>query len=123
MPARSNQIINSPFDRHCRPLYVRVTDPGKFRYSSVCNCRHNLLCEIEQNQSPKLNIASNHLHAHLLPDEVYNQNDQQDGSNAYSENTHGSVLRTFIGYGRELISFRSPTVPPPETAAVATPGS
>ena len=27
-----------------------------------------------------------------------------------------------ICYGRELISFRSPTVTPPETAAVATPG-
>jgi hypothetical protein len=28
------------------------------------------------------------------------------------------VLRPFICYGRELISFRSPTVTPPDTAAV-----
>ena len=35
---------------------------------------------------------SNHLHAHPLPDEVYNQNNYQDGPNAYSENTHWSVL-------------------------------
>jgi len=67
-------------------------------------------------------IVSNHLHAQLLPDEVYNQNNQEDGSNAYSENTHCSVLRPLICYGRELISFRSPTVTPPEMAAVVTPG-
>ena len=67
-------------------------------------------------------MVSNHLHAHPLPDEVYNQNNQQDGPNAYSENTHCIVLRPFICYGRELISFRSPTVTPPETAAVATHG-
>ena len=66
--------------------------------------------------------VSNHLSAHLLPDEVYKQNNQQDGSKAYSENIHCIVLRPFICYGRELISFRSPTVTPPETAAVATPG-
>jgi hypothetical protein len=66
-------------------------------------------------------MVSNYLPAHLLPDEVYNQNNQQNGSNAYSENIHGIVLRPFICFGRELISFRSPTVTPPETAAVATP--
>jgi hypothetical protein len=34
-----------------------VTDPGRFRYSAICNCRHNLLCEIEQSQSPKLKLS------------------------------------------------------------------
>jgi len=68
-------------------------------------------------------IVSNHLPSRLLTDDVYKQNDQQDGSNAYSENTHCIVLRPFIGYGRELISFRSPTVTPPETVAAATPGA
>ena len=67
-------------------------------------------------------MVSNHFHAHLLPDEVYNQNNHQDGPDAYSENSHCSVLRPFICYGRELIKFRSPTVTPPDTAAVATPG-
>jgi hypothetical protein len=31
-------------------------------------------------------------------------------------------FRPLICYGRELVSFRSPTVIPPETAAVATLG-
>jgi hypothetical protein len=66
-------------------------------------------------------MVSNYFPAHLLADEVYNQDNQQDGSKAYSENIHGIVLRPFICYGRELILFRSPTVTPPETAAVATP--
>ena len=35
---------------------------------------------------------NNYLYAHLLPDEVYNQNNHQDGPHAYSENTHCSVL-------------------------------
>ena len=52
---------------------------------------------------------------------VYKQNNHQDGPNAYSENIHCIVLRPFIRYGRELISFRSPTVKPPDTAAVPTP--
>jgi hypothetical protein len=67
-------------------------------------------------------IVSNHLPSRLLTDDVYKQNDQQDGSNAYSENTHCSVLRPFVCYGRELVSFRAPTVTPPETAAVAIHG-
>jgi hypothetical protein len=58
---------------------------------------------------------------YLLENKVYKQNNYQDGSNAYSENTHGNVLRPLICYGRELVSFRSPTVTLPETAAVATP--
>ena len=64
---------------------------------------------------------SNYLHWRLLPDEVYKQYNQQYGSKAHAENTHCSVLRPFICYGRELISFRAPTVTPPETAAVAAP--
>jgi hypothetical protein len=36
--------------------------------------------------------VSNHLHAYLLENEVYKQNNYQDGPNAYSENTHCSVL-------------------------------
>ena len=63
--------------------------------------------------------VSNHLHEYLLKNKVYKQNNYQDGPDAYAENTHLSVLRPFICYGRELISFRSPTVTPPETAAVA----
>ena len=65
---------------------------------------------------------SNHLQVYLLEKEVYKQNNHQDGPNAYSENTHCIVLRPFICYGRELVSFRSPTVTPPETTAVATLG-
>jgi len=70
----------------------------------------------------KLNIVSNHLHVYLLENKVYKQYNYQNGPDAYSENTHCSVLRPPICYGRELISFRSPTVTPPETAAVATHG-
>ncbi len=71
---------------------------------------------------------SNHLHAYLLEKDVYKQNNYQNGSNADSENTHRHVLRPFICYGRELVSFRSPTVTPPETACScdtwsANPGS
>ena len=58
---------------------------------------------------------------YLLEKDVYKQNNHQDGPNAYSENIHCIVLRPFICYGRELGSFRSPTVTPPETAAVAIP--
>ena len=67
-------------------------------------------------------IVSNHLHVYLLENKVYKQNNYQYGPDAYSENTHGRVLRPLICYGRELVSFRSPTVTPPETAAVATHG-
>ena len=67
-------------------------------------------------------MVRNHLHVCLLEKNVYKQNDYQDGPYAYSENIHGSFLRPLICYGRELVSFRSPTVTPPETAAVATCG-
>jgi len=67
-------------------------------------------------------IVSNHLHVYLLENKVYKQNDHQDGPNACSENVHCIVLRPSICNGRELNSFRSPTVTPPDTAAVATPG-
>jgi hypothetical protein len=59
---------------------------------------------------------------YLLEEDVYKQNNYQDGPNAYSKNVHCIVLRPFICYGREFISFRSPTVTPPDTAAVATRG-
>ena len=35
---------------------------------------------------------SNHLQVYLLEKKVYKQNNHQDGPNAYSENTHCSVL-------------------------------
>ncbi len=66
---------------------------------------------------------SNHLQVYLLENKVYQQNNYQDGPNAYSENIHCSVLLPPLCYGRELISFRSPTVTPPETVAVARPGA
>jgi hypothetical protein len=54
--ARSNQIIDTLFDRHYSSLSVRVTGPGKFCGSAVCNCRTNVFCEIKQSQSPKLKL-------------------------------------------------------------------
>ncbi len=67
-------------------------------------------------------MVSNHLHVYSLENDVYKQNNYQDGSEAYSENTHGNVLRPLVCYGRELVSFRSPTVTPPETVAGETSG-
>jgi hypothetical protein len=69
-----------------------VTDSGRFRYFPVCNCRHSPLCEIEQSQSPKLKCCEQSFASVPLEKKVYKQNNHKDGPNAYSENTHCSVL-------------------------------
>ena len=67
-------------------------------------------------------LFSNVSHVYPLENEVDKQNNYEDGPNAYSENIHFCVLCPLICYGRGLISFRSPTVTPPEAAAVDLPG-